>query len=58
MIVGLLQSKKGPMVLQVYSSPGLEGIETAIGVDIAGEIIEYIERSVAKKRRPKDKVKA
>lgn len=56
--VDMLQSKKGPMVLEVNSSPGLEGIEKATEIDIAGKIVEYIERSVAKKRRPKDKVKA
>ncbi len=56
--VDMLQSKRGPMVLEVNSSPGLEGIEAATGVDVAGKIIEYIERNVAKKRRPKDKVKA
>jgi len=56
--VDMLQSKRGPLVLEVNSSPGLEGIEKATGIDIAGKIIEYIERSVAKKRLPKDKVKA
>ncbi len=56
--VDMLQSKRGPMVLEVNSSPGLEGIEAATEVDVAGKIIEYIERNVAKKRRPKDKVKA
>jgi ribosomal protein S6--L-glutamate ligase len=56
--VDMLESKNGPMVLEVNSSPGLEGIENATGIDIAGKIIEYIERSVKKKRRPKDKVKA
>ena len=56
--VDMLQSTRGPMVLEVNSSPGLEGIEKATGVDIAGKIIEYIERSVRKKRLPKDKIKA
>jgi len=56
--VDMLQSRKGPMVLEVNSSPGLEGIEKVTGVDIAGKIVEYIEQSVVKKRRPKDKVKA
>ena len=56
--VDMLQSKRGPMVLEVNSSPGLEGIEKSTGVDIAGKIVEYIERSVAKQRRPKDNVKA
>jgi len=56
--VDLLQSKRGPLVLEVNSSPGLQGIEAATGVDIAGKIIEYIVKGVALKRRPKDKVKA
>jgi ribosomal protein S6--L-glutamate ligase len=56
--VDMLQSKRGPMVLEVNSSPGLEGIEKSTGVDIAGKIIEYVERSVARERRPKDRIKA
>ena len=44
--VDLLQSDDGPMVLEVNSSPGLEGIEKASGVDIADLIIEYIEDNV------------
>jgi ribosomal protein S6--L-glutamate ligase len=44
--VDLLQSEEGPMVLEVNSSPGLEGIEGASGVDIAELIIEYIEDNV------------
>lgn len=43
--VDLLQSDRGPLVLEVNSSPGLEGIEGATGVDIAGKIIEYVERN-------------
>lgn len=41
--VDLLRSKRGPLVLEVNSSPGLEGIEKATGVDVAGCIIEYLE---------------
>jgi len=44
--VDLLQSSGGPMVLEVNSSPGLEGIEGASGVDIADLIIEYVEDNV------------
>ncbi len=44
--VDLLQSSEGPMVLEVNSSPGLEGIEGASGVDIASQIVEYIEDNV------------
>ena len=41
--VDMIQSKKGPLVLEVNSSPGLEGIENATGKNIAREIIRYIE---------------
>jgi ribosomal protein S6--L-glutamate ligase len=44
--VDLLQSEDGPMVLEVNSSPGLEGIESVSGVDIADLIVEYIEDNV------------
>ncbi|GJM29829.1 MAG: putative alpha-L-glutamate ligase [Cyclobacteriaceae bacterium] len=56
--VDLLQSKRGPMVLEVNSSPGLEGIEAATGEDIASKIVEYIEKSLKKDRLPKDRIKA
>ena len=49
--VDMLQSRKGPLVLEVNSSPGLEGIEKATGVNIAGKIIEYIEGSLGKRKR-------
>ena len=44
--VDLLQSERGPLILEVNSSPGLEGIETATGKNIAKTIIRYIERSI------------
>lgn len=44
--VDMLQSSSGPLVLEVNSSPGLEGIEAATNKDIAKEIIKYIERNV------------
>lgn len=44
--VDMLPSSRGPLVIEVNSSPGLEGIEGATGSDIAGEIINYIEESV------------
>jgi ribosomal protein S6--L-glutamate ligase len=44
--VDMLQSARGPLIIEVNSSPGLEGIETATGKDIAKEIIKYIERSI------------
>lgn len=44
--VDMLQSDRGPLILEVNSSPGLEGIEQATGKDIANHIIKYIERNV------------
>ena len=51
--VDMLQSKRGPLILEVNSSPGLEGIEEATGVDIAGKIISYIEENTRSKRKKK-----
>jgi ribosomal protein S6--L-glutamate ligase len=44
--VDLIRAKRGPLVLEVNSSPGLEGIETATGVDVAEQIIEFVESAV------------
>jgi ribosomal protein S6--L-glutamate ligase len=44
--VDMLQSSSGPLVLEVNSSPGLEGIEAATKKDIAKAIIKYLERNV------------
>ena len=43
--VDMLRSNHGPVIMEVNSSPGLEGIEAASGKDIAGQIIEFIEKS-------------
>ncbi|HWS77402.1 MAG TPA: RimK family alpha-L-glutamate ligase, partial [Thermomonas sp.] len=43
--VDLIRSNRGPLVLEVNSSPGLEGIEAATGVDVAGRIIEHVAAS-------------
>lgn len=43
--VDLLRSSRGPVVMEVNSSPGLEGIENATGIDVATKIIEFIEKS-------------
>lgn len=43
--VDLIRSKHGPLVLEVNSSPGLEGIERATGVDVAEIIIKYVEKN-------------
>jgi len=44
--VDMLRSQRGPMILEVNASPGLEGIETTTRSDIAGEIIEMIEKDI------------
>ncbi len=45
--VDMLEGQHGPQIMEVNSSPGLEGIEAATGVDIAGKIIQYLEEQVA-----------
>jgi ribosomal protein S6--L-glutamate ligase len=55
--VDLIQSERGPLVLEVNAAPGLEGIEKVTGKDIATKIIEYIEQNAKGKRR-KDRVGA
>ncbi|MCJ8167266.1 30S ribosomal protein S6--L-glutamate ligase [Pontibacter sp. E15-1] len=52
--VDMLQSERGPLILEVNSSPGLEGIEKATQTDIASKIIEYTEK-LAQKRPIKGK---
>jgi ribosomal protein S6--L-glutamate ligase len=44
--VDLLEGKEGPVLMEVNSSPGLEGIEASTGVDVAGEIVRLIESEV------------
>ena len=46
--VDLLRSNHGPVVLEVNSSPGLEGIENATDKNVAGMIIEFIEKNAKK----------
>lgn len=55
--VDLLQSDRGPLIMEVNSSPGLEGIEKATGIDVAGKIMQFIEDGV-KKRRKRDNIGA
>ena len=45
--VDMIESAEGPMIMEVNSSPGLEGIQKATGVDVAGAIIEHIEKELA-----------
>ncbi|MBX2971265.1 MAG: 30S ribosomal protein S6--L-glutamate ligase [Cyclobacteriaceae bacterium] len=56
--VDLLPSKRGPLIVEVNSSPGLEGIEGATKLDIAGKIIQYLEKHAGKRKIQKDKVNA
>ncbi len=55
--VDMLMSSRGPLIIEVNSSPGLQGIERATGVDIAGKIIEAAEKKVNKKIKDKEKLK-
>jgi ribosomal protein S6--L-glutamate ligase len=52
--VDMLQSNRGPLILEVNSSPGLEGIEKGTGIDIAGKIIQFVEENHKKKRVKKN----
>jgi len=45
--VDMIESQEGPMVMEVNSSPGLEGIEKTTGIDVAAAVIEQIEREAA-----------
>jgi ribosomal protein S6--L-glutamate ligase len=55
--VDMLQSDRGPLIMEVNSSPGLQGIEAATGLDIAARIIEYVEQGKALKQRNRIKAK-
>ena len=55
--VDLLRSNHGPVVMEVNSSPGLEGIEQCSGKNVAGMIIEYIERAAQNPPKAGDAVK-
>ena len=53
--VDMVQSDRGPLVLEVNSSPGLEGIEEASGVDIAAKVIAFTEHH-ARQGRTRDRI--
>ena len=55
--VDILRSNAGPLILEVNSSPGLEGIETVTGIDVAGDIIRFVERGVRKRKKLARKAK-
>lgn len=52
--VDLIRSDSGPLVLEVNSSPGLEGIEKTTGINVSSLIIEHIEKTVAAKKEAKE----
>lgn len=56
--VDMLPSARGPLILEVNSSPGLEGIEAATKIDIAGRIYNFIEKHAGKKKIQKDVINA
>lgn len=56
--VDMLPSKRGPLIIEVNSSPGLEGIEGATKVDIAGRIITFLESNVGKTKKRNDQINA
>ncbi|RXJ87357.1 30S ribosomal protein S6--L-glutamate ligase [Arcobacter sp. CECT 8985] len=55
--VDMIPSKRGPLVMEVNSSPGLEGIETSTKLDIASKIMDYIQRNVDVSQTKKRKIK-
>lgn len=56
--VDLMRSNHGPVILEVNSSPGLEGIEGATNIDVASKVVEHIETNAAPKRNPRARRKA
>ncbi len=54
--VDMLEAKSGPKILEINSSPGLEGIEKTSGVDVAGAIIDHAERFLLKRAKLRAKV--
>lgn len=50
--VDLIRSARGPLVLEVNSSPGLEGVETATNIDVATHIIEFVEKNFNRSKMP------
>jgi ribosomal protein S6--L-glutamate ligase len=62
--VDMIPSNRGPLVMEVNSSPGLEGIEKSTQLDIAGKIMDYIEKNCTpsqdgtKKRKKRDNIGA
>lgn len=55
--VDILRSNHGPVVMEVNSSPGLEGIERATGIDVADSIVDFIEKNAQKPNKNKTRGK-
>ena len=55
--VDMLESRQGPKILEINSSPGLEGIERTSGVDVAGAIVAHAERFLERRKRLRAKKK-
>ena len=53
--VDMLQSERGPLVLEVNSSPGLEGIEKTTNKDIASEVINFVIKRIEHLKKRKNK---
>jgi ribosomal protein S6--L-glutamate ligase len=53
--VDLLESREGPLVLEVNASPGLEGIEKATGIDVASAVLEHVEHRVTAGQRREER---
>ena len=51
--VDMLQSERGPLILEVNSSPGLQGIEKATEKDIAGSVVDYVLKHTEPEKKPK-----
>ncbi len=51
--VDMLETREGPKILEINSSPGLEGVERASGIDVAGAIIAHAERYLARRKHRK-----
>lgn len=56
--VDILRSNHGPVVMEVNSSPGLEGVEKATGKDVAGMVIDFLEKQVDASRNKKNPTKS
>lgn len=48
--VDMINSNRGPVVIEVNSSPGLEGIEKATEIDVAGKIIEFLAKNATSRK--------